>query len=111
MKQKHIIIFSTIPSSETAEAIANYLVNEKLAACCNILPGITSIYYWQDKIECDKELLLMIKTIEENYKQIENIIKDKHPYKVPEIISFNIKQGLPEYLNWITQTIKENYEQ
>jgi uncharacterized protein involved in tolerance to divalent cations len=44
-------------------------------------------------------------------KHIENIIKDKHPYETPEIMSFNIKQGLPEYFNWVTQTIKENYEQ
>ena len=111
MKQTHIAILCTVPTFSVAQKIANELVSRELAACCNIIPGITSIYRWQGKVETDDELLIIIKSTEENYKAIENSIKELHPYEVPEILSFQIKQGLDKYLHWINEVTKAGYEQ
>ena len=97
------IIFCTSPNQKTSEIIAHSLVEQKLAACVNILPGLTSIYCWQDQIEHASEQLLMIKTNSIHYAQIEQVIKTLHPYEIPEIIALAIDQGLPAYLDWIHQ--------
>lgn len=110
MQKKSIIVYCTVPSPESAEQIAVKLIQHKIAACCNIIPGLTSIYSWEGKIEKDSELLLMIKSTEENYKKIENEIINLHPYEVPEIISLEINEGSREYLNWIHQNTKVDYE-
>jgi periplasmic divalent cation tolerance protein len=96
-----IITLCTCPDKETAEKIARLLVADKLAACVNILPSITSIYSWQDQIEIADEHLLMIKSSQTNYQAIEIAIRNLHPYELPEIIAVPIERGLPEYINWI----------
>jgi len=111
MKQTHIAVLCTVPTFSVAQKIATELVTRRLAACCNILPGITSIYRWQGKVETDDELLMIIKSTEENYKAIENSIKELHPYEVPEIISFPIRQGFNKYLQWINEVTKADHGQ
>lgn len=81
--------------------MAELLVDEGLAACVNIVPGLTSIYKWQGKLETGSEVLLLIKTRCEHYGQIESRIKSIHPYELPEIISVPIENGLKGYLDWI----------
>jgi periplasmic divalent cation tolerance protein len=95
------IIFCTCPDKESAEKIAHLLVAGKLAACVNILPGITSIYTWKEQIELIQEHLLLIKFNKDNYQAIETSIRSHHPYELPEIIAVPIEHGLPEYLHWI----------
>ena len=95
------IILCTCPDKETAEKIAHLLVNDKLAACVNILPGITSIYLWHEQIELTQEHLLLIKAHKSCYQAIEKTIKKHHPYELPEIIAVPIENGSPEYLHWI----------
>ena len=95
------IILCTCPDKTTAEQLAHLLIDGNLAACINILPGITSIYQWQGKIESAQEHLLLIKSNEINYSAIEAKIKAHHPYELPEIIALPVAHGLPEYLNWI----------
>lgn len=95
------ILFCTCPNHETAELLANDLVNKHLAACVSILPGLTSIYHWQGQIESAQEHLLIIKSTETNYLAIEKTLTALHPYEVPEIITIPITQGLPAYLNWL----------
>jgi len=95
------IILCTCPDKETAEKIAHLLVNDKLAACVNILPGITSIYLWHEQIELTQEHLLLIKSNKGCYQAIEKTIKKHHPYELPEIIAVPIENGSPEYLHWI----------
>jgi periplasmic divalent cation tolerance protein len=85
--------------------LAKQLVTEKLAACVNILPNLTSIYQWQGNIETANEYLLMIKTKVDQYQAIENWIKANHPYELPEIIAVSIEHGLPEYLQWINTCV------
>jgi periplasmic divalent cation tolerance protein len=96
-----IITLCTCPNKETAEKIARLLVVDKLAACVNILPNITSIYSWQGQIETTDEQLLIIKSPQTNYQAIETAIRSHHPYELPEIIAVPIERGLPEYINWI----------
>ena len=101
MPTPYQIILCTCPDKDTAETIARLLVNDKLAACINILPGITSIYLWQEQIESAQEHLLLIKANKACYQAIETAIKNNHPYELPEIITVPIVNGLPEYLHWI----------
>ncbi len=95
------MIYCTCPDKESAKKLAGLLVTKKLAACVNIMPGITSVYSWQDQIETTQEHLLLIKTRADNYSQIETTLFKHHPYEVPEIVAVNIERGLPEYFEWI----------
>jgi len=101
MPTHYQIILCTCPDKDTAEKLAHLLVGDKLAACVNILPGITSIYLWQEQIESAQEHLLLIKANKSSYQAIEETIKKHHPYELPEIIAVPIENGLPEYLHWI----------
>jgi len=95
------IILCTCPNNETAETIARQLVESQLAACVNILPSVTSIYQWQGEIETAQEHLLLIKSRNDKYPELENRIQSLHPYELPEIVSVPIDQALPDYLKWI----------
>ena len=101
-----IIVLCTVPDEDTAETIAGTLVAENLAACVNIVPGITSIYRWKGAIERDRELLLIIKSGQGAYPDLERRIRALHPYELPEVIAVPIESGLPEYLDWIKDSLK-----
>ena len=102
MKQdKTILILITVPNQKTGEEIASHLVEKNIAACVNIIPGLTSIYKWKGKIEKDDELLLLVKTQQELFHSVEKSVLEIHPYEVPEIISIDISQGFTKYLDWI----------
>jgi periplasmic divalent cation tolerance protein len=106
MRKKPQIVLCTVPDRDSAEEMANILIADNLAACVNILPGITSVYRWEDKIEQGNELLLVIKTARTAYKALQAKIVDLHPYELPEIIAVPIEDGLPAYLNWLTQSLE-----
>lgn len=97
----YIIILCNTNSKDSAETIATYLIKESLAACVNIIPKITSIYKWQNKIENDEEYLMLIKTKKELFDKVKEKIQILHPYEVPEIISIDISNGNSEYLKWL----------
>ena len=98
-----LIVFSTFPDEASARAAAGKMVGDGLAACINILPGLTSVYRWQGKIEESGEVLLMIKTTSETYPLLESSLKACHPYELPEILAVGAEAGLPDYLDWIIQ--------
>jgi periplasmic divalent cation tolerance protein len=77
------------------------MVEEKLAACANILPGITSVYRWKDKIEQSQEVVLILKTRESFFSDVENRIKELHPYDLPCIVALPIEYGHQPFLNWL----------
>ena len=101
MPTPYQIILCTCPDKDSAEQLAHLLVNEQLSACVNILPGVSSIYWWQGQATSAHEYLLLIKAHKEHYQAIETHIKAHHPYELPEIIAVSIENGLPEYLHWI----------
>lgn len=96
------LILCTCPDKGTAKKLARLLVSEKLAACVNIVPGITSIYDWEGQIKSETECLLLIKSSQNLYAAIETLLFEQHPYELPEIIAVPIERGLPDYLDWIT---------
>jgi periplasmic divalent cation tolerance protein len=101
MRFEHILVFITVPSQEVAQQIANTLMESNLAACVNIIPGISSIYHWQGGVEQDSELLLIVKTKKALFEQLETMVISNHPYDLPEIIAMPIVLGSEDYLNWI----------
>ncbi len=102
MKLEHIVVLITTPSAEVGERIAAALLAQKLAACVNILPSITSIFAWQGEVQNDQESLLLVKTRADLFHdQLVPAVKDLHPYDVPEIIALPVVMGSQSYLDWI----------
>lgn len=97
------LVLCTCPDQETALAIGTRLVEQRLAACVNLVPGLTSIYRWEGSIQKEPEVLLLVKTRTGRFGELAESLRRLHPYDVPEIIAVPIDAGLPEYLNWITQ--------
>lgn len=95
------LLLCTCPDADSARTIAAALVERELAACVNVLPGVTSIYRWQGRVEQAGEVLLLIKTTAARYPDVETDICARHPYEVPEIIAVPVAAGLPDYLRWI----------
>jgi len=106
VEKKPIVILCTTPDMECAKNIAHFLVTEKYAACCNILPQVTSVFSWKGKIEEENEHLLIIKSNLDNFKNIEDAIIKLHPYDVPEIISIDISTGFNKYLKWLSENVR-----
>jgi periplasmic divalent cation tolerance protein len=106
--EQAILVFTNVPDATTATAIARKLVEQRLAACVNVLPQVQSIYRWQGMIEEAGELSLLIKTTQARYAELEAAIKALHPYDVPEVIAVPVVQGLPHYLDWIVQETKKD---
>jgi periplasmic divalent cation tolerance protein len=96
-----IIVFVTCESKEQAEKIAHTVVTDKLAACVNVLPGIRSCYVWEKKLTWSDEVLLLIKTTQGRFTQLEDRIRKLHSYELPEIVSVIIEDASQKYLDWI----------
>lgn len=97
----HIVVLVTASSKEEANKIARGLLEEKLAACVNIVSGLESRFWWQGKIDSAKEVLLIIKTRKTLFNKLAKKVKSLHSYTVPEIIAFPIISGSKAYLDWI----------
>ncbi len=102
----YYIFFVTVPNIEEGQKIAKILVENKLAACVNIIQNILSVYRWRGKIEEDNEHLLIIKTTEENNTKIIKKVKEIHSYTEPECIGLKIETGSDTYLNWIKEMVE-----
>jgi periplasmic divalent cation tolerance protein len=98
-----LLCLSTCPDVETAATIARVLVEEQLATCVNRLPGALSTYRWQGEIHEDAEVLLVIKTTRARFEALRVRVAELHPYEVPELVAFEIADGLPPYLDWLAR--------
>ncbi|HOE92477.1 MAG TPA: divalent-cation tolerance protein CutA [Methanofastidiosum sp.] len=96
-----LLIISTVPNEDVARNLSKILLEKRVAACVNILSKVKSNYWWNGSIESSDEIILLIKTTEDKYIQLEDLIRKNHPYEIPEIIAFDIKKGFNKYLNWI----------
>jgi len=96
-----IVVFVTAGTNEEAETIARHLVEEKLAACVNIIPGVLSVFRWQGKISQEKETLLIIKSVSARLEAITEKVKLLHSYEVPEVIAVPVVGGSKDYLDWL----------
>ena len=96
-----IVALITTSSEEEARKIAELLVNEKKAACVNIVPGVDSVFWWEDKLDSARESLLLVKTKASLFPEIVELVKRMHSYEVPEIIALPIIAGSEDYLKWL----------
>lgn len=95
------IVLVTAGSEEEAAKIGRVVVEERLAACANIVPRIRSIYSWKGAIHDEPEALVIFKTKTRLFPVLRDRIRGLHAYEVPEIIAFPVEQGLPDYLDWV----------
>jgi periplasmic divalent cation tolerance protein len=95
------VIYTTIDDIQDARKIANYLIEEQLVACVNIIPNVESIYRWKGKIEEEKEFILIAKTVDENVIKTIKRIKELHNYELPDIIAIPVNNGFIDYLEYI----------
>ena len=105
MEDNYRMVFCTYPDEESPIALSEEVIKKKLAACVNLIPQLTSIYSWENKIQKTKEVLLIIKTTREAYLTLETFLTKTHPYQCPEIIAVPIIQGLKGYLQWVNDTV------
>lgn len=103
MNPKSLIVLCTCPDEATAERLAGSLVQEQLAACVNAVPGVTSTYRWEGKVQQDREVLLLIKSTESAYGRLEARIRELHPYELPETVAVPIVRGSRAYLRWLQE--------
>jgi len=104
-KMRYIVVFVTCTNKEEGEKISQALVEKKLVACVNLIPEISSRYWWQGKIETSNEVLLIIKSKKSLFKEIVAEVKRLHSYTVPEIIALPIINGNKDYLDWIEESV------
>jgi periplasmic divalent cation tolerance protein len=97
-----IIVTTTTPSAREAESLAEQIVAQELAACVQIVPSITSVYFWQDAVQKDAEHLLLIKTFDEKFGDLEKFIQSNHSYSIPEIVAVPAKDISEAYLEWMS---------
>lgn len=102
------VILCTIDNAAGAEKVARHLVEGGLAACVNIIPGMTSIYRWENNICRDSECLMIIKATDDRFPALERAIRELHPYDVPEILRLPVSGGTEDYLNWVRQSVSDS---
>jgi len=103
----YAIILTTVSTKEEGYVIANELVQNKLAACVNIVPKVHSVYEWENQIQNDEELLLLIKTTKEREKDIYHTVESLHSYDTPELITIPINHGSRPYLQWLENSVQK----
>lgn len=101
-----LLVLTHLPDAASAEALAEALIEARLAACVNILEPCRSVYRWKDTVERATEIPLFIKTTNDRYPALEAAIRAAHPYELPEIIALPVSAGLPAYLAWVAAETK-----
>ena len=104
-EHQYCMVWVTCPSEAVATDLAAQLVEQQLAACVQVVSGVTSVYTWQGRLQQDAEWLMVIKTTIAAYDAVERYIMTHHPYDVPECIALPIIAGSPPYLDWLSQSI------
>lgn len=96
----------TCPNQEVGLQLARTLVSEHLVACVNVVPGITSVYWWEGAVQEDAEVLLIAKTTAERLPALRDRLPQLHPYSVPELLALDVSGGLPAYLEWVSTSVR-----
>ncbi len=101
MATAYRVVLVSVPRGGKAESLAEGIVESRLAACVNVIPGAVSIYRWKGRVHRDAESLLVIKTTVAKFRPLERWIKARHPYETPEFVSLPVAAGSKEYLSWL----------
>ncbi|MAY80446.1 MAG: divalent-cation tolerance protein CutA [Deltaproteobacteria bacterium] len=99
------LVFMTAPDESVASSIAREVVDARLAACANLLPGVRSIYRWEGEICDDGECLVLFKTTDENLQSLRDRIISLHPYECPEVLAVDVAGGSPDYMKWVLEQV------
>lgn len=102
---RYVVLYCTTRSMDEASQIGQHLVGNHLVACVNVIPNIRSIFWWNNKVYQDSEVLMIIKTEESRIPEVERSIRQLHSYETPELIALPIQYGIPEYMNWMAQSL------
>ena len=98
-----LICLCTCPDRASADRIASALVEERLAACVTLLPGVQSVYRWEGRVERAEEVQLLVKTTRDRFDALRRRLPGLHPYEVPELLALEARDGLPAYMEWIAR--------
>lgn len=101
----YCVVLISAPGMEEGRRLARTLVEARLAACVNVVPGAESLYWWQGKVEQAQEALLVAKTAKTRVKELVKAVKREHQYQVPEVVALAVKGGNRDYLNWIDESV------
>jgi periplasmic divalent cation tolerance protein len=104
MSEEYGVVLISAPP-EAGLIIARALIENRAAACVQVLPGATTMYWWKEKIELDEEVLLVVKTLQSRLEKIEFLLKELHPYDVPEMLFLPIRGGSEKYLAWLADSV------
>jgi len=107
MTDQVIVALSTCPDEASAKALAEALVNERLATCVNRLAGVTSTYFWDGRLQADAEILLIIKTTAARQAELAVRLKALHPYELPELVVLPVTGGNEPYLQWVRSGVEQ----
>ncbi|HHQ40863.1 MAG TPA: divalent-cation tolerance protein CutA [Chromatiales bacterium] len=105
MPTHHRVVLCTCPDEGVGAEIGRMLVERRLAACVNVVPGLTSIYRWRGRVETDREVLLVVKTTAAALPALTAAVRERHPYELPEIVAVGVEDGLEEYLKWVDESV------
>jgi len=105
MKNKVIMVFTTCPDTALARQFGQHLVSAGMAACVNLVPGVSSIYRWQGDVQEDQEVMMIIKTVQARLAEVTAWIEQNHPYDLPEVMAMPVEDGLNGYLQWVQDAV------
>lgn len=100
-----IIVLTTVPDADDGERLAEQLIGERLAACVQILPKMTSVYFWEGEVRTEPEHLLLIKTLDSKFDELAEFIRANHSYTVPEVVAVRVESVSEEYLEWMRASV------
>ncbi|MGE0160329.1 MAG: divalent-cation tolerance protein CutA [Gemmatimonadales bacterium] len=101
-----VAVLTTLPSADVAERIGAALVEERLVACANVLPGVRSIFRWKGSVSTEAEVLVVLKTTTLRLEALHQRLIELHPYEVPELIALDVRAGHPPYLDWVRDEVE-----
>lgn len=100
-----LVVYTTFADEATAARVARQLVEERLIACANIVPGVRSVYRWQDEVKDEREVMMVMKTRKQDWPALMARLHDLHPYEVPECVALRIASGAPRYMAWLEEAL------
>ena len=104
--QQYVVVLTTVGSDEEAVKLARAVVERRVVACVNIVGPVRSVYYWKGQLEDERERLLLMKTRSDRFDDLHSVLKELHPYDVPEIIALPVERGSAAYLGWVDENVK-----
>lgn len=102
-------VLVTAPDAQLAESLARTLVEERLAACANVIPGLVSVYRWKGEVQRDEEALMILKTTQSRIAPLRERVVQLHPYEVPEVLVLNVVDGHETYLGWVRDAVGDTH--